>query len=82
MLKLEVIDNRRSIHRLLPGPDTVEGQHFVITTTEPMRVEVSATEEGFIIAHAYRGAEVDMEQEPDLVFDGTNEDGNHDITKE
>jgi hypothetical protein len=62
-MKLEVIDE-----------DT---QHFIMRFNEPSRIEVSLISNlepdgpDRIIAHAYNGTETDMEQEPDLVFDGT-----------
>lgn len=67
MLRLQVVDE-----------DT---GHFLVFTDEPMRIEISlipkVEEDGqTIIAHAYKGVEIDEEQRPDLVFDGgeVNED--------
>lgn len=45
-------------------------QHFIMRFDEPARIEVSVVN-GQVIAHAYRGYDTDMEQEPDLVYDGT-----------
>jgi len=47
-----------------------ESHHFVITSDEPVRIEVVGVENG-VIAFGYKGTEVDLEQEPDLVFDST-----------
>lgn len=45
--------------------------HFIVSADEPVRIEVSVVS-GRVIAHAYRGHMIDMEQEPDLVYDGND----------
>lgn len=59
MLKLTVIDDA--------------AQHFVLTLGEPARVEVTVVG-GRVIAHVYRGTATDLEQEPDLTYDGLNDE--------
>lgn len=44
--------------------------HIVVFCSEPSRIELS-TVDGSVILHAYRGTEVDQEQDPDAVYDGT-----------
>lgn len=57
MIKLEVINNQE--------------QHFLITSDEPCRIEVSLIEGKYILADCYAGIQVDMEQEPIGCYDGT-----------
>lgn len=47
-----------------------DSDHIVIFCDEPSRIELS-TVDGSVIVHAYRGTEVDQEQEPDAIYDGT-----------
>jgi len=56
VLKLEVINDAT--------------QHFIISGDEPFRIEVSILN-GNIITHVYHGADVDLEQDPDLCYDGS-----------
>lgn len=59
--------------KLVVQEQTDDGvQSFLVLGDEPFRVEVnnSGIPGGNIIAHIYRGFDVDIEQEPDLVFDG------------
>jgi hypothetical protein len=65
--------------------------HFVIYADEPCRIEISllpdATRDSDgpvwdrIIAHAYRGVETDMEQEPTLTYDGSVADEMEDMDR-
>lgn len=54
------------IHIKLLNPDT---DHVIISADEPVRIELSLLD-GSVMLHAYRGVEVDPEQEPDAVYDG------------
>ena len=67
MIKLEVIND--------------DEQHFMIAANEPVRIEVSVVD-GAVIAHIYPGFEVDTEQRPVGMYDGTliepNAGGNED----
>ena len=45
-------------------------QHFLVTADEPCRIEVSVVD-GRVIMFAYRGVEVDQDQEPATHYDGT-----------
>lgn len=57
MLRLEIINDK--------------AQHFFVSGDEPFRVEVNNTS-GRTVAFVYRGAKIDKDQEPDLVYDGNN----------
>lgn len=56
MIRLEVIDN--------------DEQNFILFADEPMRVEVSVSKSGEVLADVYQGVDVDMEQEPLGCYDG------------
>ena len=43
--------------------------HFIVAADQPMRIEVSLVS-GRIVAHVYKGAEVDPEQDPSFAYDG------------
>ena len=59
-----------------------ELDHFVIATDEPCRIEISLLPVwDRIIAHAYRGVETDIEQEPTLTYDGSVADEMEDMTR-
>jgi hypothetical protein len=47
-----------------------DDQHFIMRFDRPARIEVSVVD-GKVIAHAYSGYDTDIEQEPDLVYDGS-----------
>ena len=53
MLKLEILDEAQ--------------QCFMISSDEPVRVVVSVID-GNVICYAYRGVEIDDEQEPDVLY--------------
>ena len=57
MIKLNVFDEKL--------------QHFLLSADQPMRVEVSLTTGGKIIAHVYKGHKIKKTQKPCGVFDGT-----------
>jgi hypothetical protein len=64
MIKLEVIDT----------PNNEDGlctDHFLLSATEPMRVEVSMSKNGHLIAHVYKGTKVDPEQRPVGAYDSS-----------
>lgn len=52
-----------------------DDQHFIVRSTEPIRIEVSVVN-GRVIMHAYHGSATNPTQEPNLVYDGNNEE-NH-----
>lgn len=55
MIRLNVVDD--------------EKQHFILNFEEPGRVEISVIK-GRVVAHVYKGAEDDTEQDPSLMYDG------------
>ena len=60
MLKLDIFDHTED--------------HVLFSANEPVRIEISLlpTPEGDrILVHAYSGDEIDPDQEPDLVYDGS-----------
>lgn len=59
-----------------------KNDHFLITTDEPARFEVSLIEgKRMIIMHGYVGEAGDMEQEPIITYDGSMRDEMEDIIK-
>jgi hypothetical protein len=56
MIKLKVIK------------DEIKYQHILISTTQPMRVEISNVN-GRMLAHVYRGNKINMNQEPCGCYD-------------
>lgn len=56
MIKLDVIDD--------------EEQHFTVSGDEPFRVEVTSMRFG-VVAHVYRGAESNTEDEPAGAYDSS-----------
>ena len=46
-----------------------EERHVLITSDEPVRIEVLATNEGHLVVYGYKGTKIDEEQNPDHIFD-------------
>ena len=45
--------------------------HFLLTSSEPMRIEVIKDEgTNNIVSYVYKGITVENEQEPDMCYDG------------
>ena len=43
--------------------------HIIVTTDVPFRIEVS-TINGRLMLHGYKGTEIDLDQDPDVIWDG------------
>jgi len=67
MLKMQLIDT--------------DSDHIMISADEPVRVEISHIGNGVMMVHAYQGIEIDQDQEPDLVYDGSVSNQMQDQTK-
>jgi hypothetical protein len=43
--------------------------HIIITSNEPIRIEIIKGADSGYLCYVYKGIDVDIEQEPDLIFD-------------
>jgi hypothetical protein len=47
--------------------------HIIVSTDGPARFEIGLVD-GRLMLHGYEGSETDLEQDPTVVYDGTNAD--------
>lgn len=56
-----------------PVITVIAPKHFLATFTKPGRIEVTVTESGQVVAFAYHGSKVDIDQDPCDSYDSLYE---------